>query len=148
MAMHSFGRSSMTVWNRDPDRPRPLIEHDPQLRSHRTRRPSYKLREGGSPAWKPRRGPLRRHRSRGMPRVEVVVPTLRQVDARLQAQGGARARASPVRVHRDDSQERRTSASPRVKAEEGDAQMCFLLQVSILSALHPCTHSPRICVYV
>lgn len=88
------------------------------------RRPSYKILENPESAHgsrKRRRDLLGQH-SRKTTRVEVVVPTLRQLDARLEDPA---ARTLAVREH--DSQEQRPS--PQIKSEEEDAKMYSLLQV-------------------
>lgn len=89
-------------------------------------------------SWKRRRGLLGR-RSQKMT-VEVVVPTLRQVNARLKNAG-----ARTVAVRGRDSQEQRPS--PQIKSEV--EEMYFLLQVSTSSVLLWCTvHWVCVCVFL
>lgn len=75
-----------------------------------------------------------------MTRVEVVVPTLRQVDARrgLALDAGTRTSSSSLNspaVRERDSREQRPPLQIKEEEEEEDAKMCFLLKVSISFAL-------------
>ncbi|KAF8556224.1 hypothetical protein OG21DRAFT_1483294 [Imleria badia] len=87
----------------------------------------------GSPTLKRRRDLLGRQ-SRRTTRVEVVVPTLRQVqDAAHLRQSETETRSTPAVRREHDSQEQ--PPPPHIKSEEDDAKMYFLLQAIYLARI-------------